>query len=70
MGEALRAKGLFACEGLEVDGQSFELKQFHFHVPSENHFQCESFPMEIHRVHQDGAGDLMVVALMVNGGWC
>lgn len=49
---------------LAVDGHTFELKQFHFHSPSENHINGESFPMEAHLVHADEDGNLAVVAVM------
>jgi carbonic anhydrase len=47
-----------------VDGADFELKQFHFHSPSENTIKGRSFPMEAHFVHADAKGNLAVVALM------
>jgi len=49
---------------IEVDGKSFELKQFHFHAPSENHINGQSFPMEMHLVHKNTDGSAAVVALM------
>lgn len=49
---------------LTVDGHAFELKQFHFHSPSENHIQDESFTLEAHLVHADMEGNLAVVAVM------
>ncbi|MEO8505336.1 MAG: carbonic anhydrase family protein [Acidobacteriota bacterium] len=53
---------------LAVDGQVFELKQLHFHVPSENHIRGKSFPLEVHLVHADGAGHLAVVGVMFEDG--
>ena len=53
---------------IEVDGEVFELKQFHFHAPSENHIMGESFPLEAHFVHANEDGDLAVIALMLNEG--
>ena len=53
---------------ITVDGIEFELKQFHFHVPSENLINGESFPMEGHLVHADKAGHLAVVAVMFTQG--
>lgn len=49
---------------IQVDGKSFELKQFHFHAPSENHINGKSFPMEMHLVHKTAEGEVAVVALM------
>ena len=49
---------------LAVDNTVFALKQFHFHVPSENHIAGRAFPMEAHFVHTDAQGHLAVVAVM------
>lgn len=49
---------------INVDGQEFVLKQFHFHTPSENTVQGKNFPLEAHFVHQNEAGELAVVAMM------
>ena len=51
-----------------VDGSSFELKQFHFHSPSENTIEGHSYPMESHFVHADKDGNLVVIAVMFKGG--
>lgn len=53
---------------LAVDGIRFELKQFHFHSPSENRIDGQSFPMEAHLVHADSDGNLAVVAVMFHEG--
>jgi carbonic anhydrase len=50
---------------LTVDGQTFVLKQFHFHTPSEHTVNGQHAPMEIHFVHQSADGNLAVVGLMV-----
>jgi carbonic anhydrase len=53
---------------LEIEGRAFELKQFHFHAPSENRIEGKSFPMEVHLVHADKDGNLAVIAVMVEEG--
>ncbi|MCP4406240.1 MAG: carbonic anhydrase family protein [Gammaproteobacteria bacterium] len=53
---------------IKVDGIDFELKQFHFHTPSENHIEGQSFPMEAHLVHADSDGNLAVIAIMFSEG--
>ncbi|MFY9975248.1 MAG: carbonic anhydrase [Chromatiaceae bacterium] len=53
---------------IELDGHVFELKQFHFHAPSENHINGKSYPMEAHLVHSDKDGHLAVVAVMLEEG--
>ena len=51
-----------------VDGHEFELKQHHFHTPSENHINGKSYPLEVHFVHADKDGNLAVIAVMFTEG--
>ena len=53
---------------IALDGHTFALKQVHFHAPSENHINGQSYPMEAHLVHADEAGNLAVVAVMFTEG--
>lgn len=53
---------------IRVGGRQFELKQVHFHTPSENNIRGKSFPMEAHLVHADSDGRLAVVAVMFTQG--
>lgn len=53
---------------ITVAGATFELKQFHFHSPSENTIQGQAYPLEAHFVHADGDGNLAVVAVMYRTG--
>lgn len=53
---------------ITVNGKTFELKQFHFHSPSENTIRGEYFPLEAHFVHADSNGNLAVVAVMYRTG--
>lgn len=53
---------------IAVDSTVFDLKQVHFHSPSENTINGKSFPMEAHFVHADAKGNLAVVALMFEEG--
>ncbi len=57
-----------AGSSITIDSTVFELKQFHFHSPSENTINGKSFPMEAHFVHADAKGNLAVVALMFGEG--
>jgi carbonic anhydrase len=50
------------------DGQSFELKQFHFHSPSEHTVDGKPFPMEMHLVHQAQDGTLGVLTVFITEG--
>jgi carbonic anhydrase len=49
---------------ISVDGHTFELKQYHFHAPSENHINGNSYPMAAHLVHADEAKNIAVVAVL------
>ena len=51
-----------------LNEHQFELKQFHFHSPSENTIEGESYPMEAHFVHADKQGNLAVISLMFKTG--
>ncbi|MCU7937062.1 MAG: carbonic anhydrase family protein [Candidatus Thiodiazotropha sp. (ex Dulcina madagascariensis)] len=53
---------------IAVAGHSFELKQVHFHSPSENSIQGNAYPMEAHFVHADKDGNLAVIAVMYKRG--
>jgi carbonic anhydrase len=53
---------------LRVGGQEYELKQFHFHRPSENRIHGRGYEMEAHLVHADKEGRLAVVAVMLEKG--
>ncbi|WP_407294455.1 carbonic anhydrase [Stutzerimonas zhaodongensis] len=53
---------------LTLDGKTFQLIQFHFHMPSENHINGQSYPLEGHLVHADENGKLAVVAVMFKEG--
>lgn len=49
-------------------GKRYELLQFHFHTPSEHDVNGESFPLEMHLVHQAADGQLAVVGVMLDEG--
>jgi carbonic anhydrase len=49
-------------------GENFELKQFHFHSPSEHTVGGKSFDMELHFVHAHANGGLLVVGVLMNEG--
>ena len=51
-----------------IDGESYELKQFHFHTPSENNINGNQYPLEAHFVHSTKDGKLAVVAVMFEYG--
>ena len=53
---------------LTIEGETYELKQFHFHTPSENNINGTSYPLETHFVHATKDGKLAVVAVMFKNG--
>lgn len=53
---------------ITVAGLSYELKQVHFHAPSENTIEGKSYPMEAHFVHADNEGNLAVIAVFYEFG--
>ena len=53
---------------LVVGGRRYELKQFHFHRPSEERLEGRGYEMDVHLVHADPEGRLAVVAVLVEGG--
>lgn len=53
---------------VRVLDKSYELKQFHFHSPSEHTVNGHSYPMEVHFVHQNEKGELLVIGLMFEEG--
>ena len=53
---------------ITVNEHQFKLIQFHFHSPSENMIEDQSYPMEAHFVHSDKEGNLAVIALMFKTG--
>lgn len=57
-----------STNSLTVDNQKYNLKQIHFHTPSENQINGISYPMEAHLVHSNNAGDLAVLGVMFELG--
>lgn len=53
---------------LSVNGKTFELKQFHFHSPSEHKSNGRTYPLEMHLVHASKTGELAVVGVMFKAG--
>lgn len=52
---------------LQWNGASYTVKQFHFHASSEHLINGRPSPMELHIVHDDGAGNLAVLGVMIEG---
>lgn len=53
---------------ITIMGRSYELKQFHFHRPSEEKVNGKRFDMVVHLVHKDDEGNTAVVAVLLEKG--
>jgi carbonic anhydrase len=53
---------------IAVGDKKYELKQFHFHHPSEEHVNGKAYDMVVHLVHADSDGKLAVVAVLLEKG--
>ncbi len=53
---------------VHLNGRIYYLSQFHFHDPSEHHVDGRTYPMEIHLVHRDQTGHVVVIGLLVETG--
>ncbi len=53
---------------ISLQGEEYTLQQLHFHIPSENTLNGNHFEMEGHLVHQNEAGELAVLALLIEEG--
>jgi len=53
---------------LTIGKESYTLKQFHFHTPSEHAFDGERLAMEAHFVHAQPSGHLAVVGVLMVAG--
>jgi carbonic anhydrase len=51
-----------------IEGEEYQLIQFHFHTPSEHNIAGKAAAMELHLVHRNNAGTLAVVGIMMNEG--
>lgn len=47
-----------------INGNQYELKQFHFHEPAEHTIKGVRYPLVIHMVHKSKEGKFAVVAIM------
>jgi len=54
--------------GITVEGEDYELLQFHFHKPSEERINGKAYDMVAHMVHKSKEGKLAVVAVMLQAG--
>jgi carbonic anhydrase len=53
---------------LIIDKQPFTLQSLHLHTPSEHELKNVRYPMELHMVHKNAAGQLAVVGVWLKQG--
>ena len=53
---------------ITIGDHRYQLKQFHFHHPSEEHINGKGFDMVLHLVHADASGNVAVVAVLMKSG--
>ncbi|HNB51238.1 MAG TPA: carbonic anhydrase family protein [Anaerolineales bacterium] len=53
---------------IEVDGQRYDVLQFHYHAPSEHAVDGKLYAAELHIVHQNAEKQLAVVGLLIEEG--
>jgi carbonic anhydrase len=53
---------------ITLDGQPYDLLQFHFHTPSEHLIAEKPYAMELHLVHRNPAGVLAVIGVFIEQG--
>ncbi len=53
---------------IRIDGRAYDLMQFHFHRPSEEHIDGKPSVMVVHFVHKNLEGELAVLAVMLREG--
>jgi carbonic anhydrase len=53
---------------LNLDGELYQLVQYHLHAPSEHTIDGSHSPLELHAVHKSAEGDLAVAAVLMGEG--
>lgn len=53
-----------------ISGRKFDLKQFHYHTPSEHKIDAEYYPVEVHMVHtaEDDPNEIVVIGMLFQLG--
>jgi carbonic anhydrase len=53
---------------LALGNEVYQLLQYHFHTPAEHLLRGRDFPMALHLVHRNAAGQLAVVGVLIEEG--
>jgi carbonic anhydrase len=67
-GHTIRGTPLNAGNVIVLDGETYVLRQFQLHSPSEHMINGRSFAMELHLVHKSAAGAFAIVGIMITEG--
>lgn len=59
---------VYGDNSLTVRGSTYQLVQFHFHHPSEERVNHQTYPMVAHFVHRNDLGQLAVLAVLMESG--
>ncbi|HIV49187.1 carbonic anhydrase [uncultured Helicobacter sp.] len=54
--------------GISYQGKDYKLVQLHFHTPSENTIDNVVYPLEMHLVHSNAEGGLLVIGVLFEEG--
>jgi carbonic anhydrase len=65
---AVRVDYLHSGDFLIVENKRYELKQFHFHRPSEEYIHGKPYDMVLHLMHADSDGQVAGVAVLLKAG--
>jgi carbonic anhydrase len=65
---AARANVVDGAGSVTVDGNTYDLAQFHFHTPAEDLLNGHTYPMEMHLVFTDAKDNILVVGRWVEEG--
>lgn len=53
---------------ITIEGKTYTLQQFHFHLPSEHEVDGKHVDMELHLVHKNEEGQLAVLSVLITKG--
>lgn len=67
-GHTIQANDRAGSNSIIVEGEEYKLIQMHFHKPSENTINGQSFDMEGHLVHKNSEGKLAVLGFLIKVG--
>ncbi|MGM0877554.1 MAG: carbonic anhydrase [Bacillota bacterium] len=67
-GHTVQANATTESNTIVIEGNEYNLAQFHFHTPSEHQFNGQNYDMELHLVHKDRDGKLAVLGVMIQEG--